>query len=320
MRELNLLPFPQYLSIEITSKCNFRCRMCPKGIEKNSNKKRNNSQEFMEFSLWKKIIDEVVKYPIKEIGIVGYGENLLHPELIRFIKYAREQNIRIFLVTNGYLLDNETARKLIETEVNRIIFSVDAVSQEVYSKIKPGGNIYRVKRNIYNFLKLRGRSPIPKVQVQLLRMKENRDEIEDFVCEWTPVLWGNDCIYIKEVQDWAGQVSIDIDQGPPLSKLYHILEKKGIPVTHLQIEKWDVPEKRDFCRHLWLYCVIYLNGDVSVCCRDMYGLLKVGNIVENDIAEVWQSMRYQIIREMDINHRWDELPLCNKCRDWYKAK
>ncbi|MBU1600348.1 SPASM domain-containing protein [bacterium] len=150
-------------------------------------------------------------------------------------------------------------------------------------------------------------------------MKETEAEIGPFVEEWSDLLdlAANDCLYLKDVQDWAGQTEDRRVKGKSLVRIKEELKNKGLTVAGLAVEKWEIPVKR-WCRHLWSYPVIFHNGEVTVCCRDMYGLLTIGNIRKKSIKEVWQSNEYQRFRQMDLE---GNLPsLCQNCQDWYKAR
>ncbi len=65
--------FPKRILFEMTSKCNFLCRMCPQ-----QNLKRPRMD--MSGELYRKVIDEIDTYGIEGIWLYHLGESLLHPE------------------------------------------------------------------------------------------------------------------------------------------------------------------------------------------------------------------------------------------------
>lgn len=95
--------------IEITSRCNLRCKYCvhPKMIRP----KVDISQETFERAI------ELVKYSVHyygqtEINLCGIGESTLHPLLVDFVKYTREQlgnGIVITFSCNGLEITEELA-------------------------------------------------------------------------------------------------------------------------------------------------------------------------------------------------------------------
>jgi radical SAM protein with 4Fe4S-binding SPASM domain len=58
---------------------------------------------------------------------------------------------------------------------------------------------------------------------------------------------------------------------------------------------------------------VFWNGDVTACCYDVNGKLKVGSIRENNLKEIWKSVNLSGMRDLHIAGIWDELGLCGSC-------
>ncbi|MFQ5646109.1 MAG: radical SAM protein, partial [bacterium] len=69
------LLFPSLLSIELTNHCNASCIMCPR-------KEMTRKKGHMEFSLFKKIINDCRSQPLKKINLFWFGESLLYPKFL----------------------------------------------------------------------------------------------------------------------------------------------------------------------------------------------------------------------------------------------
>lgn len=101
--------------IEITTKCNLRCRYCP-------HPKMDRTKEHMTLSVFEKTL-EWVKYFTKqgtqgEVSLTGIGEPLMHPELITFIRKLREVHFGLIVFsTNGILMTEEIAAQLAKFNV-----------------------------------------------------------------------------------------------------------------------------------------------------------------------------------------------------------
>ena len=87
--------FPNWMLIEITSKCNFGCPHCYKEAGKNGKN--------LEFNLYTKIVEKM-KTKTSNLVITG-GEPLLHPEIKEILLLAGK-SYKTHLLTNGYLLQN----------------------------------------------------------------------------------------------------------------------------------------------------------------------------------------------------------------------
>ena len=88
----------------------------------------------------------------------------------------------IFIVSNGSLLNENKAIKLLETNIKKIQFSLDAFKAETFeknrfTKIKKPGLYEKVKNNIINFIKLRDKmgKKFPLVRVSFIELEENKN-------------------------------------------------------------------------------------------------------------------------------------------------
>lgn len=70
-----------------------------------------------------------------------------------FIRYAKDIGVpHIHLTTNGTLLNERRADRLVESGVDSVMFSIDAVTPETYKKIR-GASLEKLERNIEYFAK-----------------------------------------------------------------------------------------------------------------------------------------------------------------------
>jgi len=60
------------------------------------------------------------------------------------VAYAGSKNIYTATSTNAHYLNDENARKTIESGLDRLIISLDGTSQEVYSQYRIGGDLEKV--------------------------------------------------------------------------------------------------------------------------------------------------------------------------------
>jgi hypothetical protein len=57
----------------------------------------------------------------------------------RSVPLPRHLTIDVYTITNGTLLKDDLARRLVELDLNRLVISVDAATPETYAKIRPPG-------------------------------------------------------------------------------------------------------------------------------------------------------------------------------------
>lgn len=89
--------------IEITSSCNLQCPMCfaesgPGG-------------QHIDFATYKRMVDRYIQLEgVADVLQLSGGEPTLHPELLRFVRYAYEQPIQAVMInTNGIRLSRDPA-------------------------------------------------------------------------------------------------------------------------------------------------------------------------------------------------------------------
>ena len=166
-------------NFEVTNHCNLRCAMCP--VNRGMKRKRG----FMEFSLFKKIIDEA---PALEFLLAfQWGEPLLHKDFFKMIRYAHDRGIRTMVSSNGTLLNDEVNQKLIESGLTRITFSIDGVGQ-THTKIR-AYPYEKLKENILRLKEARDKAgEFPRIEANMTVYEENEHDVDAFFTEWKPLL------------------------------------------------------------------------------------------------------------------------------------
>ena len=139
---------PVRIWVEPTSYCNLKCIMCP-------NKDLPKEQKgFMEWTLYKKIIDEAAQ-SIFDIHLLHRGESLLHPDFFKMARYAHEKGLTVKFHTNGTLLNEEKSYQLIKSGIDQFSFSFDGYKKETYEKIRVGADFDKTVQNIIQFLEIK---------------------------------------------------------------------------------------------------------------------------------------------------------------------
>ena len=99
-----LLSAPIGVSLELTSKCNLKCKYCytDAGLQQ---EKELSKEEILN------LIDELYSLGVMELTYTG-GEPLCRPEVCEIAQYAYERDFTQMLSTNGTLIDMKTASKI----------------------------------------------------------------------------------------------------------------------------------------------------------------------------------------------------------------
>lgn len=116
---------PKRIYVEVTTRCNLRCKMCVKFTKGSCIAECNLSPQLFNALL--------PSLPQAECLILnGIGEPLIHPQLISFVTKARAEmgNKEICFQSNGLLLNAQIADELIQAGLSSICLSVDLMEKE----------------------------------------------------------------------------------------------------------------------------------------------------------------------------------------------
>lgn len=157
------------LTVQITSRCILRCKMCTSG-------------KWGKHEISAKVRDELLKLMpyAQEITWLG-GEVFLYPDFGILFSEACKYSIKQNISTNGLLIDENIAVKLIENNVDLFI-SIDGTTAEVYESIRRGARFATLieKLNMINALQEKMRPDYQK-SVKMVVMRSNCHQICDLV-------------------------------------------------------------------------------------------------------------------------------------------
>ena len=72
------------------------------------------------------------------------GEPYLNPSFLDMVKYASQKKVYTATSTNAHYLNDENAKRTIESGLDRLIISIDGTTQEVYQQYRVGGQLHKV--------------------------------------------------------------------------------------------------------------------------------------------------------------------------------
>lgn len=114
---------PKKVVVEVTTRCNLRCRMCLKQAEGCEILDRD-----MDLNCFRSLLPDLGE--VHSLVLSGIGEPLLHPHLEEMIAAASEvmpDESSIGLQSNGLLLDQEKAERLLVAGLSTICLSLDSL-------------------------------------------------------------------------------------------------------------------------------------------------------------------------------------------------
>lgn len=124
---------PGGVELLVSSRCNLRCTMC--NVWMLAEKKPSIMNEELSVSEYENLLEELSSLGTKSLCISG-GEPLLKKGIFSIIQKAKEKNLKIEMITNGTLISNATAKKLVESNIDLITFSIDAPRANLHDQIR----------------------------------------------------------------------------------------------------------------------------------------------------------------------------------------
>jgi pyruvate-formate lyase-activating enzyme len=271
--------FPLHLDIETTTMCNLSCTMC--GRTRMIGRGELSGREKMEFDEFMDIIDQAAKGGVYSIKLNYLGEPLVHPDVVRQVRYAKEHGIvDVMFNTNGMLLNRKMSSELLEAGLDKLFLSFDSPYPEAYERIRVGANFEKVMENLRYFYSLkREKYPHVQVRVSMVMMDDASGVIEDYVKLFSGTV---DAIGFDECRD-IGDISVK-------------------PV----IEGFS-------CAQLFQRMFLRCGGDVIVCCGDHMSRYAAGNWKKEKLKNIWQGECYTRIRTAHMRGRYHLIPICGIC-------
>lgn len=274
LEEVLPLETPYCLFVDPCNLCNFKCRFCAMQA---SEEPLPYKKQLMPMELYKKIIDDVGKFPdkLKMLRVAQHGEPLLHPQLPEMIRYAKEKGVSEFIeiVTNGSLLNPELNQALVESGLDRIRISIEALSAEGYREISGAKvDFDQLVANIGDLYRRSVSAGNPcEIYVKIVDAAVNTKEKEAAFYRLFETI--SHKIWIEHIVPvWAGWGS--------LSNRFELQQISAYGQALREVKVCPFP---------FYSLTIAPDGIATVCCSDWRRKLVVGDLNRQSLMEVWNG-------------------------------
>lgn len=280
--------FPTRVLLEMTSKCNLNCSMCPR-------QKLTREKVHMDPVLFKKCVDELDNVGINGLWIYNIGESILHPQFYELLKYVSgKSNLGpIWLSSNGQELTENFSDMIVDSKITFMNLSVNATTAETYSKVSPDADWNVMIKNFAKFSSLKKLSGkrLPFARFQIIDQECAKGEIEDFLHKYADCA---DILAINLLEGFSKDVESNIG--------YAGNRERQIKKNCRRVNRQDM--------------FIFSNGETTFCDTDFNGIFSMGNVKDNSILQVWNSEFRGNIVKLNGEGRLNEISLCENCLDF----
>lgn len=264
--------------VEITNVCNLSCGFC------HGTKRAPKVMTEEEFRRITSELSGACEYLYFHV----MGEPLLHPELEKFLAIASEAGFKVILTTNGTLLKKKSNVLLSSPSLHKV-----SISLHCYEANSMGVSVEEYLRDCVEFCK----NAAEKNVITVLRLwnKGGADSLNQYILDF---------LHQSFSGEWAKTYS-----GYRLSS--RVFLEWGEKFDWPDLEADDVGESHT-CYGLRDQVGILSDGRVVPCCLDAEGVISLGNIFEESLADILASPRaVKIKRSFEARKVCEDL--CRRC-------
>ncbi len=333
------------LYIEPTNRCNLSCITCMRNIW-------DEPLGNMTPAVFERILADLSTFsPPPTVFFGGIGEPLFHPDITEMVGRVKALAGRVELITNGMLLTERVARRLVEVGLDLLWVSIDGATPKSYLDVRLGDNLPLVLENIKRLRALRDQAYRydPQLGMAFVAMQRNIADLPDVirigaglgvkrfsitnVLPHTPEL-RREALYDQSLYrgaytatDILPRISLprmDID-AKTQSALLEVM-RMNYPLLQGDNPSLQVTETCPFVERG--SAAIRWDGALSPCLPLLHthdSLLDdrprrshahlVGNIMERSLSQLWNDAGYTALRETLQSFAFSPCVYCNSC-EW----
>lgn len=316
---------PTFVTIKPTLNCVANCLHC------NPRSKKFTREKVLTLEEYNQLFKKLKKLGTKQICISG-GEPLLYKDIVDLVKLVTKNGMQASLNTNGWLLNTNKFKELIDAGLLVINLSIDSPNEDQHDELRRLKGLF--ERAVNQIKECRSFNIPFKLNIRMVLSKYNYKQIGEMIKLATDIN--------------ADILSIDMIEADSKNKLFllnknEIEEFKNIYIPKLikMIEKLDINEElqrynvkqikdmfntsfnpienfengiywpderiKEKCDIPNSFMIIEGDGMVLPCNAVEYNRNEIiGNILDTDIEKLWNSKKWKQFRKK-------KMEFCREC-------
>ncbi|HET7232368.1 MAG TPA: radical SAM protein [Longimicrobium sp.] len=264
--------------IELTNRCPYSCRMCPRTYA------MDRALGDMPLELFERILEQLGGEQ-DYVALHHFGESLLHRELPAAVAAARSRGVRTGLSCNPPTLRPELAHRLLDAGIANLVLSLDSLDPDTYRDIRGrSARFDRADTHVRALVQLRDAGEYDAwITLQMINMRCNAREADEFLA------------YCREV---------GVDRGVVVRMGRWDFDDDRVS----ELGEFTSPGYDGYCSRPWTSVVVLWDGRVVPCCHDYNGATVLGDLRTQTLREIWESE--PVARFRDQNGSYE---MCRRC-------
>lgn len=304
------------IQLELTSRCNLSCKTCLK-----HDFEQVWQHHDLPETLYQKILADLPD-TVESIHLQGWGEPLLVPHIDQYIKEAKKRELQVSFTTNGSIMTEELAEKLVTSGLDAVTFSMAGGYANTQDRLRGNSSFRSLQQSIRQLTATKKTVSVdsPKCAVSYLLTPETVAELPTAV-KWCKTHGIDQFSTVHMTQTITREQNNLKLHGNQIAKSHKLLRRRTWMAGLFSAIKIDLrpfePEPMPMCDKNPLQS-IFINsaGDVSPCvflCPPLknkrlnwhyngrklkQGPFILGNCRESSIEEIWHSSAYLDFRAL----------------------
>ncbi len=290
--------FPVEITVPTGDRCNIHCTFCTDRSSRSTSKYSDLSySKFLEVITYLRPCLDVTS----SIALYSWGEPLMNPAYGQMYDEIinTQYGAKIYISTNGILLDDQWAHKLVAYECSVVNVSLNAAVPETHRSLTRSPGFHAIINNLKYLIGLKKQVGCvgPFVSLSFVMVAENILELPNFI-DLAAEIGVNVVVVSNLMQLEPKHIYQRIDsKNAEVIKAFQnaqwIAEERGVPLVEFSPTPFSMRQEPGICFEPWYAFKISSNGDVFPCC---YCNDVMGNIWKHSFLDIWNGQGYQYYR------------------------
>lgn len=294
---------PHVFNIETTNHCNMTCLMCPRTslmtrqvswiddetfenvLDQMTPHNQDNLEEFWDHikTEYGITFDEHSEnafyfYVVSRCVILhGYGEPLVDKNIVNRVQACTDRNIPTYFSCVPANLSVERAESVMKAGLTVMKLSIDALDDVNAKRIRGRYNNFdKAYQTVLDVIKMKEekgyKTLIVPTMIELNSGEDNKEMQQQFIDMWK----GLDVFAYVKSQD---------------NRWYYEEDEELENKSHYA---------QQYCEYPWSSMTVMANGDVVPCTQDYDCEMKLGNVKDQSLDEIWNGEKYNLLREWHL--------------------